>query len=233
MINAAAFTRVDDAESEEDAAFAINARGAENVALAAAAAGATLVHYSTDYVFDGTATTPYAESHPTHPVTAYGRTKAEGERLVLEQGPQRTFVVRIAYLYGEHGRNFASTMLRLAGERETVSVVTDQVGQPTWTADVARQTLALLGSDSRGGIFHATNSGSASWFEFAKAIFETAGLDPERVLPTDSAHYVQRAPRPAYSVLGHAAWASARLPAPRDWREALRAASERGSIGAR
>ena len=233
VLNAAAYTRVDDAESDEDTAFAINATGAGNVAVAAAEAGATLVHYSTDYVFDGTATTPYAEHHPTHPVTAYGRTKAEGERLVLAHGPERTMLVRVAYLYGEHGPNFARTMLRLAGERETVSVVTDQVGQPTWTADVAAQTVRLLDSPAPGGIYHATNSGSASWFEFARAIFETAGLDPERVLPTDSAHYVQRAPRPAYSVLGHDAWAEVGLTEPRDWRDALRAAAERGIIGAR
>jgi dTDP-4-dehydrorhamnose reductase len=233
VINAAAFTRVDDAESEEASAFAINATGAGNVAIAATEAGATLVHYSTDYVFDGTATTPYAENHPTHPVTAYGRTKAAGERLVLANGPTRTFLLRIAYLYGAHGPNFTATMLRLAAERETVSVVTDQIGQPTWTTDVAAQTLALLDSDASPGIYHATNSGSASWYEFAKAIFETAGLDPERVLPTDSAHYVQRAPRPAYSVLGHDAWARAGLPQMRDWREALREAANRGIIGAR
>jgi dTDP-4-dehydrorhamnose reductase len=233
VINAAAYTRVDDAESDEAAAFAINATGAGNVALAAAEVGAALVYYSTDYVFDGTATTPYQEHHPTHPVTAYGRSKAAGERLVLERGPERTFLLRTAYLYGEHGPNFTRTMLRLAADRETVSVVTDQVGQPTWTADVAAHTLALLDSDAAPGIYHATNSGSASWFEFARAIFETAGLDPERVLPTDSAHYVQRAPRPAYSVLGHAAWATAGLAEPRDWREALHSAAERGIIGAR
>ncbi|HEY5229398.1 MAG TPA: dTDP-4-dehydrorhamnose reductase [Galbitalea sp.] len=233
VLNAAAFTRVDDAESEEAAAFAINATGAGNVALAAAEVGATLVHYSTDYVFDGTATSPYQEKHPTHPVTAYGRTKASGERLVLESGPARTFLLRTAYLYGEHGPNFVKTMLRLAGDRETVSVVTDQVGQPTWTADVASQTVALLGSDAAPGIYHATNSGSASWFEFARAIFEFAGLDPERVLPTDSEHYVQRAPRPRYSVLGHRAWGNADLPEQRDWRKALQVAAERGIIGAR
>jgi dTDP-4-dehydrorhamnose reductase len=203
------------------------------VAAAAAAAGAVLVHYSTDYVFDGTATTPYPESFPVHPVTAYGRTKAAGEALVAERGPERTYLLRTAYLYGEHGPNFVRTMLRLAVERDTVSVVTDQVGQPTWTADVARQTLALLDASPEPGIYHATSSGSASWFEFARAIFETAGLDPERVLPTDSAHFVQRAPRPGYSVLGHDAWASSGVPGLRNWRDALRAAAERGIIGAR
>lgn len=233
VINAAAYTRVDDAESQEAAAYAVNAVGAGNVAQASAEAGASLVHYSTDYVFDGTATMPYPEDHPTRPVTAYGRTKAEGERLVRERGPEQTFLLRTAYLYGEHGPNFTATMLRLAGERDTVSVVTDQVGQPTWTADVAAQTVALLDAEAPAGIYHATNSGSASWFDFARAIFATAGLDPERVLPTDSTRYVQRAPRPAYSVLGHDGWAAAGLPAMRDWREALQAAAGAGIIGAR
>jgi len=108
--------------------------------------------------------------------------------------------------------------------------VTDQVGQPTWTADVASATLALLDADAAAGIYHASSAGRASWFDFARAIFAQAGLDPERVLPTDSAHYVQRAKRPAFSVLGHDAWAVAALPAPRDWQQALRAASEHGII---
>ena len=231
VINAAAYTRVDDAEDDEAAAYAINATGARNVARAAAEAGATLVHYSTDYVFDGTATTPYAENAATHPVTAYGRTKEAGEKFVLADGPERTYLVRTAYLYGAHGPNFVRTMLRLAGERDTLNVVTDQVGQPTWTADVARQTVALLESDGQPGIYHATSAGSASWFEFARAIFETAGLDPERVKPTDSHTYVQKAPRPAYSVLGHDAWGDAGLPELRDWRQALQAAAKSGIIG--
>jgi dTDP-4-dehydrorhamnose reductase len=233
VINAAAYTRVDDAETDEATAYAINATGAGNVAAAAAATGARLVHFSTDYVFDGTATSPYAEDHPTHPVTAYGRTKAAGEDAVREQGPERSFLLRTAYLYGEHGPNFVKTMLRLSGERETLSVVTDQVGQPTWTADVAAGTIALLDSDAHPGVYHATNSGSASWFDFARAIFEIAGLDPERVQPTDSAHFVQKAPRPAYSVLGHSTWTAAGIAEPRPWREALHAAAERGIIGAR
>ncbi len=233
VINAAAYTRVDDAESEEELARSINGVGAGNLARAAAQVGARLVHYSTDYVFDGTATTPYAEDHPTHPVTAYGRSKAEGEHLVLEHGPESTYLLRTAYLYGQHGPNFVRTMLRLAGERETVSVVTDQVGQPTWTADVAARTVALLDAVAPAGIYHATSSGSASWYEFARAIFRAAGLDPERVLPTDSTRYVQRAKRPAYSVLGHDAWAVTGLPEPRDWHEALRDAAEHGIIGTR
>ena len=231
VLNAAAYTKVDDAETDEDAAYSVNATGVENLALASAAAGATLVTYSTDYVFDGTATTPYAEDAPTRPVTAYGRTKAAGEALALAANPGRTLVLRVAYLYGQHGKNFAATMLRLADTHPTVSVVTDQVGQPTWTSDVAAQTLATLDAGVRSGILHATNSGEASWFDFARAIFEANGLDPQRVLPTDSASFVRPAPRPAYSVLGHNGWAHTGIAPMRPWREALAAAVSGGAVG--
>jgi dTDP-4-dehydrorhamnose reductase len=231
VLNAAAYTRVDDAETDEDAAYAVNATGVENLALACAAAGATLVTYSTDYVFDGTATSPYAEAAATSPVTAYGRTKAAGERLALAANPDRTLILRIAYLYGHHGPNFAATMLKLAATHPTVSVVTDQIGQPTWTVDVASQTLRTLDAGTTQGILHATNSGSASWFDFARAVFEANGLDPERVLPTDSATFVRPAPRPAYSVLGHGRWAEIGIPAPRPWQDALADATHTGAVG--
>jgi dTDP-4-dehydrorhamnose reductase len=231
VLNASAYTKVDDAETDEDAAYAVNATGVENLALACATQGATLVTYSTDYVFDGTATTPYAENAATNPVTAYGRTKAAGERLALAANPDRTLILRIAYLYGAHGPNFAATMLRLASTHPTVSVVTDQVGQPTWTVDVAATTLATLDAGIKSGILHATNSGEASWFDFARAVFEDSGLDPERVLPTDSSTFVRPAPRPAYSVLGHDRWAELGLDAPRSWREALAEATRRRAVG--
>lgn len=230
VVNCAAYTRVDDAESDEDAAFAVNATGAANLARAAAAHGAKLVQLSTDYVFDGTATTPYAEDAPRHPVSAYGRTKAEGERLALELNPSATFVVRTAWLYGAHGPNFARTMVRLAGENETVSVVEDQLGQPTWTMDVARQIVLMIDYGLAPGVYHATSSGQASWYEFAQAIFSAAGLDPDRVRPTSSARYVRPAPRPAYSVLGHARWQRAGLTPIRDWRDALADATEHGVL---
>jgi dTDP-4-dehydrorhamnose reductase len=231
VINAAAYTKVDDAESHESDALAINATGAEILARATANAGARYVLLSTDYVFDGLATTPYAEYEPRHPVSAYGRTKAEGERLALETNP-RTSIVRTAWLYGEHGPNFARTMLRLASERDEVSVVTDQIGQPTWTADLANQIVALLDADAPPGIYHGTNSGQTSWYEFARAIFRSAGLDPARVKPTDSAQFTRPAPRPAYSVLGHDAWHRAGLAPMRDWREALHDAFRTGALGA-
>ncbi len=231
VVNAAAYTKVDDAEAHEPEAFAINATGAGHLARATAKAGVVLVQVSTDYVFDGSATRPYREDEPRHPVSAYGRTKAEGERLALEANP-RTFIVRTAWLYGQHGPNFAKTMLRLAEERDTVDVVKDQIGQPTWTADLALQVVALLDADAPPGIYHGTNSGQASWYEFARAVFRLAGLDPARVKPTDSAQFTRPAPRPGYSVLGHDAWHRAGLAPMRGWQEALHDAFRTGALGA-
>ena len=228
IINAAAYTLVDDAETNEDTAYSINATGPRNLALAAAATGAKLVQVSTDYVFDGSATAPYAENTEINPISAYGRTKAAGEAFVLQEHPTGSYIVRTAWLYGQHGPNFPKTMLKLAAARDTLSVVDDQVGQPTWTADLAAQIVALLDSGAPAGIYHGTSSGVTSWFGFARAVFATAGLDPERVTPTDSSQFVRPAPRPAYSVLGHDAWAAAGLSPIRDWREALAAAAEQG-----
>ncbi|TFC55946.1 dTDP-4-dehydrorhamnose reductase [Cryobacterium sp. TMT2-15-1] len=228
IINAAAYTQVDDAETNEDAAYAINATGPHNLALAASATGAKLVQISTDYVFDGSATAPYAEDTEIDPISAYGRTKAAGEAFVMQEHPAGSYIVRTAWLYGQHGPNFPKTMLKLAAARDTLSVVDDQVGQPTWTADLAAQIVTLLDSDAPAGIYHGTSSGVTSWFGFAQAVFATAGLDPERVTPTDSSQFVRPAPRPTYSVLGHDAWAAAGLSPIRDWREALAAAAEQG-----
>ena len=230
IINASAYTKVDDAETNEDAAYAVNALGAQNLAIAASEIGAKLVTVSTDYVFDGSATTPYAEDTPRGAISAYGRTKGEGERLALEAHPHGTYIVRTAWLYGAGGANFAKTMVKLAAGRDTVSVVDDQRGQPTWTGDLAAQIVALLDSDAPAGIYHGTNSGETTWFGFAQAIFAEAGLDPARVLPTTSADFVRPAPRPSYSVLGHDAWAVAGLAPMRDWREALSDAAARGAI---
>ena len=232
IINAAAYTRVDDAESDEDAAFAVNAVGARNLAHTASAASAKLVQVSTDYVFNGGASTPYREDTPVDPISAYGRTKAAGEQFALEENPAGSFIVRTAWLYGAHGPNFAKTMVRLAGSHKTVSVVNDQLGQPTWTADLARQIVLLLDADAPAGVYHGTNSGIASWYDFARAVFAAGGLDPERVLPTDSSQFLRPAPRPAYSVLGHDAWQRAGLEPMRDWTQALDDAAAAGVLGA-
>jgi dTDP-4-dehydrorhamnose reductase len=230
VVNCAAYTKVDDAETHEDLAYAINATGAANLARAAADGGAILVQVSTDYVFDGTATAPYPEGAPRHPVSAYGRTKAAGEQRALDLNPDGTLIVRAAWLYGEHGPNFAKTMVRLASDHDTVSVVDDQIGQPTWTLDLAHQIVALLDAGAPAGVYHATNSGRASWFDFAQAIFREAGLDPARVKPTDSAQFVRPAPRPAFSVLGHDAWGRIGVEPLRHWREALTDAAAQGVL---
>ena len=230
VLNCAAYTKVDDAETHEAEAYAANATGPANLAAACADLGARLVTISTDYVFDGRATTPYAENLPRDPINAYGRTKAAGEELALEAHPEGTYVVRTAWLYGEHGPNFARTMLQLAASRDTWSVVDDQLGQPTWTADLAAQLVAMLDADAPAGIYHGTNSGEATWFEFARAVLEDSGLDPERITPTDSSAFVRPAPRPSYSVLGHDAWAAAGLAPMRPWREALADAIATGAV---
>jgi len=227
VINAAAWTRVDDAESHEAEASEVNATGAARLAAAAAEHGARFVQISTDYVFRGDAAHPYAEHAPLDPQTAYGRGKALGEDLVRRAHPA-PHIVRTAWLYGEHGPNFPRTMLRLAAQHETVSVVADQLGQPTWTHDVADAILRLVDADAPADIYHATNSGQTTWFDLALAVFELHGLDPQRVLPTNSAAFVRPAPRPAYSVLGHGAWATVGIPEPRPWREALEEAAAAG-----
>jgi len=228
VLNASAYTKVDDAETHEDTAYAINALGTENLAIAAAQHGARFVTVSTDYVFDGQATEPYAEDTVRDPLNAYGRTKAAGEELALSAHPEGTFVVRTAWLYGAGGPNFAKTMVKLAGSHETVSVVDDQLGQPTWTGDLAARIVALLDNDAPAGIYHGTNSGEATWYGFARAVFAQAGLDPERVKPTDSSTFVRPAPRPSYSVLGHEAWSRAGLQPMRPWQDALAAATAEG-----
>lgn len=221
IVNCAAYTKVDDAETHEADAFAVNAEGAQNLALAAHATGARLIHMSTDYVFDGSATSPYPEDSPRHPLGAYARTKAAAEELVLEAHPAGTIILRSAWLYGEHGPNFVSTMLRLAGERDTLTVVDDQRGQPTWTRDLAHKLVEIIDADITHGIFHGTSSGETTWFGFAREIFTQAGLNPERVHPVDSASFVRPAPRPAYSVLAHDAWALSGLSPIRHWQDAL------------
>jgi dTDP-4-dehydrorhamnose reductase len=181
-------------------------------------------------VFDGSASSPYDEATPQKPISAYGRTKAAGERLALAAHPNGTYVVRTAWTYGAGGPNFAKTMLRLAASHDTVSVVTDQLGQPTWTGDLARQIVELLDSDAAPGVYHGTNAGEASWFDFTREIFRVVGLDPERVRPTTSAEFVRPAPRPSYSVLGHDAWAKAGISPMRNWRAALSAAHSAGVL---
>ena len=199
IINCAAFTDVDGAEADEVSAFAVNAHGAGNLARAASRSGTRLVHVSTDYVFDGSATQPYVESDRTDPRSAYGRTKLGGEHAVLATSTAHA-VVRSAWLFGPDGRNFVATMLGLARDgRREVAVVTDQIGCPTYTAHLAERLLDIATS-GRGGIFHAAGSGHCSWNEFAQAIFAAAEVEVT-VTATTSETLGRPAPRPAWSVL--------------------------------
>jgi dTDP-4-dehydrorhamnose reductase len=221
VLNTAAYTAVDAAEVDEERALAANGTGPAYLAVACAAVGARLLHVSTDYVFAGDGTSPYTVDAPTAPRSAYGRTKLAGEMAVRAALPDRSYVVRTAWVYGAHGRNFVKTMARLEAERDTLSVVADQVGSPTWSADLARGLVALARSQAPAGVYHCTNAGQTNWCDFARAIFVELGADPERVKPISTGEYPVAAPRPAYSVLSSAEWIAAGLPPLQDWRAAL------------
>lgn len=222
VVNAAAYTAVDAAEDHEDLALRVNGDGPRVLAEAIATRPEVrLVHISTDYVFAGDATMPYAEDAPPAPRSAYGRTKLAGEVAVRQTLPDRGFIVRTAWLYGVHGANFVKTMLALEASKPEISVVDDQRGQPTWSRDLARQIVALVDSGARPGIYHGTSSGETTWCGFTREIYRLMGADPARVKPTTTDAFPRPAPRPAYSVLGHDRWASAGLDPIRQWSDAL------------
>ncbi len=217
VVNAAAWTAVDDAETREADAFAVNAVGPANLGRAAREVGARLVHVSTDYVFDGTATSPYAEDAPVAPRSAYGRTKAAGEWAVRAESPDH-LIVRTAWLYGAAGPCFPKTMARLAAERPELSVVDDQVGQPTWTVDLADLVVRLVTAGAPSGTYHGTAAGSVSWFGFTRAVLDGIG-STTHLVPTTSDAFVRPAPRPAYSVLGHEALRAVGVEPIGDWEQ--------------
>jgi len=221
VINASAYTQVDAAESDDENAFSVNAEVVKNLAVAAKDKKARIIHISTDYVFDGEANTPYAEDATPAPRSVYGASKLAGERFLHTLAPEHSVILRTAWLYGHPGSCFPNTILKAANSRDTLQVVTDQVGQPTWTGDVARMVRLIIDAPDVTGIFHATNSGQASWWEFARRLFELAGLDPNRIERTTSESFVRPAPRPSWSVLAHQAWARHGFPKPRHWRDAL------------
>ncbi|WP_031164682.1 dTDP-4-dehydrorhamnose reductase [Streptosporangium roseum] len=222
VVNCAAWTAVDDAETHEAEALAVNGHGVRALAEACERLGARLIQPSTDYVFDGTALDPYREDARTCPVNAYGRTKLAGEQAVLEVLPETGYVVRTAWLYGATGKNFVRTMADLERTRPSLDVVDDQVGPPTWAGDLAAGIIELGRTGPPPGVYHATGAGQTSWYGFAREIFELVGADPDRITPVSTKEFARPAPRPAYSVLGHERWSRAGLPPMRDWREALR-----------
>lgn len=225
VVNCAAWTAVDDAEASEGAAFAVNAAGPALLARAARAHGARMVQISTDYVFDGAADEPYAEDAPLAPRSAYGRTKGAGEWAVRAELPGRHLIVRTAWLYGAGGPCFPKTIARVAAERGGLDVVDDQVGQPTWTVDLADLVVRLVVAGAPSGIYHGTSSNQVSWHGFAQAVVQAVQLDPEIVRPTTSAVFTRPAPRPAYSVLGHEALRAIGIEPIGDWLERWTAAA--------
>ena len=225
VVNAAAWTNVDLAEQEESSAYLVNAVGPRIAAQKSSEIGAKFVHISTDYVFSGSHLGPWAEDDAPCPVSAYGRTKAAGERLVVNEGPAQTYIVRTAWLYSEYKSNFVKTMLKLAEEEfKSVQVVKDQVGQPTLANDLAIRIHQLIDQRLTPGIYHGTNSGEVSWYDFAREIFILRGADPTRIVPVDSQYYSRPAKRPSYSVLGHKNWLAEGVNPMRNWKEALKSA---------
>jgi dTDP-4-dehydrorhamnose reductase len=223
VINSAAWTDVDLAEIEEPKAYLVNAVGPSLVASVCLGIGAKFIQISTDYVFAGTKLGPWAEDHPPSPLSAYGRTKADGERLVTKNNPAMSYIVRTAWLYSEYGNNFVKTMLKLAkDDSRIVEVVNDQIGQPTFAPDLAAQIYKMVSRELPPGIYHGTNSGAVSWYNFAREIFDLAGADRTRVLPVDSSKYPRLARRPSNSVLSHQHWLDQNLEPMRNWQEALR-----------
>lgn len=222
IINCAAWTDVDGAESNPEGAYELNAIGPQNIAISARNYGARFIHISTDYVFSGEGKNEWNELDKHDPQSIYGKSKSEGERLALSEFPEGTYIVRTAWLYSETRKNFALTMAKLAFQGTgKVRVVNDQIGQPTFAADLAKQVLNLISSNAPVGVYHGTNSGQSTWYEFAHEIFEQAGADVSRVVPVSTLDFPRPAIRPKFSVLGHGSWGKTSIKPMRDWRIAL------------
>jgi dTDP-4-dehydrorhamnose reductase len=222
ILNCAAWTDVDGAEHNELLASKVNASGAENIAQAAKLCDAKLIHISTDYVFSGHTDYPWEVDALINPQSIYGKTKADGEFRVLSEYPERSSIVRTAWLYSPWGNNFAKTMTSLAlGNRAEIRVVNDQVGQPTSAADLAKQLVELGISSAPSGIYHGTNAGQATWFQFAEKIFDLVGADKNRIIPVSSIEFPRLASRPIFSVLSHDAWSKTSIRPMRNWQNAL------------
>jgi len=220
VINAAAFVRVDDCETQQDLAMSVNGEGAGNLAAAAAAVGALFIHYSTDYVFDGRKTEGYYEDDAPGPVSVYGKSKLLGEELVRRNSPEH-MIIRVSWLFGANGVNFIRTIVGAAGKGNPLRVVNDQRGSPTYTKDVARQTLKMIEAGCHG-TYHVTNGGDCSWYDLAVKAVAWAKINGISITPVTSSEYPRPAPRPASSILVDTRLIREGLPRLRPWQEAAR-----------
>jgi dTDP-4-dehydrorhamnose reductase len=219
IVNCGAYTQVDKAEEEPELANLINAQAVGVIAKFASERKIPFVHISTDYVFDGTSNTPYLEDNKLNPKSIYGSSKALGEKEALKNNPE-SYILRTAWVYGEHGNNFPKVIAKKLRNNESLNVVNDQIGSPTWTFDLASAIIEILEKKPDPGIYHVTNSESCSWFEFAQAIAKTINVDGKLVKPTDSKSFVRPAVRPKYSVLSNSKWQNAGLTPLRSWKQA-------------
>ena len=219
VINAAAYTAVDNCETNYEDAYKVNAIGPKNLAIACNKIGIPLIHFSTDYVFEGNKRTPLIEGDELGPKTVYGKTKLEGEKFILEN-TKKYFIIRTAWLYGIHGKNFVQTMLNLSKKNKELKVVNDQIGSPTYSYDLAKAISELLNSD-KYGIYHLTNKGEVSWYDFAKKIFELKNIDI-KINPVSTEEFKRPAPRPHYSVLCNQKWIDAGFKPMRNYEDALK-----------
>jgi dTDP-4-dehydrorhamnose reductase len=223
VVNTAAFTNVDQAEIDQSGAFAINQSGVANLANASKLINARFIHFSTDYVFSGERSNPWQVVDVANPISKYGESKLAGELEIAKIYPSNSLIIRTAWLYSPFGKNFYKTMLSKAiNGTEIVRVVNDQVGQPTNANDLAELTLRAISNKALPGIYHGTNSGTCSWFEFAKFIFEIAGEDANRVVPVPSSEFTTRAKRPKYSVLDGQKWLESGIEPLGPWQDSVR-----------
>jgi dTDP-4-dehydrorhamnose reductase len=223
VVNTAAYTNVDQAEIDQIEAFVINQTGVASLANASKLVNARLIHFSTDYVFSGESTKPWQVSDATNPLSKYGESKLAGELEIARIYPENSMIIRTAWLYSPFGKNFYKTILNKAiNSQETVRVVNDQIGQPTNANDLAELTVRAISKKALTGVYHGTNSGACSWFEFAKFIFEIVGEDVNRVVPIPSSEYATRAKRPKYSVLDGQKWSESGIEPLGPWKDSVR-----------
>jgi dTDP-4-dehydrorhamnose reductase len=220
VVNAAAFTAVDECETRPQEAFLINGYGAGNLSRAAAAAGSLLVHYSTDYIFDGFKKEPYTEGDSPNPQSVYGKSKLLGETLIRQNGPNH-LIVRISWLFGPNGSNFIRTIVNAARKKASLKVVYDQRGSPTYTRDIAEHTLKMIAAGCRG-TYHVTNTGACTWFELATKVLDWAGIRGVPIAPVPTSEFPRPAPRPANSALANTRLEQDGLPLMRPWQAAVR-----------